>query len=386
MGLGYQYLYGALQPDVTQELELGRGAYAATGQVRNYIVALTGPFLGILLVRFGARPVLAVSICILSTAAMLLSYIQNWQQLLGATLLLGIGISGVGDITVGHAVSRWVHRSRGTALGFVYTASNLGGMIVVPLVATLAADESWRDAVRLTALGTLFLLLPFAALVRPAPADPADAPEPSAREQAEADMDLTEALRTRSFWVLVFAHFTYFAYAVAVTEHFISHLLDAGVTREIAVARWSTAVGLGILSKLVFGVVSDRIPPRHGMILLLGLIALSSLVLLLTPAEPFLWLFVVLFGFSYAARDVVTPLVVIDCFGVRYMAKIYGAIFPTLMVGGGAGAILSGLCFDWLGTYQPAFLTLAGLNLVAVALAPLLRSERRPQPGALTPA
>jgi len=375
MGLGYQYLYGALQPDVTQELGLGRGAYAAAGQARNYVIALTGPLVGMLLVRFGARPVFAVSLCILSTAALLLSTVDHWTQLLGATLLLGVGISGIGDITVGHAVSGWVRRSRGAALGFVYTASNFGGMLIVPLVAGIAAEESWRDAVRWTAIATLLLLLPFSALIRPAPDDD-DPDEPTAPEPDEGELDLRAAMRTRSFWILVFVHFTYFAYAVAVTEHFISYLLDAGVSREVAVSRWSTAVGLGILSKLSFGVISDRIPARYGMTLLLGLIALSSLTLLLPPSELVVWVFVVFFGFSYAARDVVTPLIVIDCFGLRYMAKIYGAIFPTLMIGGGAGGILSGLCFDSLGTYTPAFITLAALNVLAASLAPLLRPER----------
>ena len=383
MGLGYQYLYGALQLDVTEELELGRGAYAAAGQARNYVIALTAPLVGMLLVRFGARPVLAVSICILGAAAFLLSMVEHWTQLLGATMLLGVGVSGIGDITVGHAVSGWVRRSRGAALGFVYTASNFGGMLIVPFVAGLAAEETWRDAVRWTAMATVLLLLPFSALIRPAPEAEAEEEEEEEEEEeatepeaSEGDLDLRAAMATRSFWILAFVHFTYFAYAVAVTEHFISYLLDAGVTREVAVSRWSTAVGLGILSKLSFGVISDRIPARYGMTLLLGLIALSSLMLLAPPSEAVVWVFVVFFGFSYAARDVVTPLIVIDCFGLRYMAKIYGAIFPTLMIGGGAGGILSGLCFDTLGTYAPAFITLAALNVLAAALAPLLRPER----------
>ena len=191
------------------------------------------------------------------------------------------------------------------------------------------------------------------------------------------DLNLSAAIRTRSFWILAFVHLTYFAYAVAITEHFVSYLLDSGIPREVAVARWSTAIGLGIASKLSFGFLSDRIAPRHGMTLLLSLIALSSGLLLLAPTDALLWIFVVVFGFSYAARDVVTPLVLIDCFGLRYMAAIYGAIFPTLMIGGGAGAVLSGLCFDWLGTYRPAFAALALLNVTALFLTPLLRCERQ---------
>ena len=67
---------------------------------------------------------------------------------------------------------------------------------------------------------------------------------------------------------------------------------------------------------------------------------------------------------------------IIDCFGVRYLAKIYGALFPTLLIGAGMGAIVGGLCADWLGTYRPAFAGLAALNVVALVLVKLLRRER----------
>ncbi len=379
MGLGFTYVFGPLQPDLTSELAVGRGEYAAVAQTRNYVVALTAPLVGLLVVRFGARPVLASSIGLLAAAAFLLSGVENLAGLLGATLLLGMGISGVGDITVGHAVSRWVVRSRGTALGILFTASNLGGMLLVPLIASMAAEESWRDALRYAGAATLVLLLPCSMLVLPPPAtaaDPADTDD-AARASAR-DLDLRQALRTRSFWILVLAHLAYFSYVVAIVEHFVSFLMDRGLPHGEAAGFWGTAVGLGITSKLFFGFLSDRIPTRTGILIVFALLSLSSLTLLLAPAQPFLWFFVALFGFSYAARDVLTPLIVIECFGVRNMAKIYGAILPTLLVGGGAGSILAGICADTFGSYLPAFGGLAALNLLALALLTLLRHERSP--------
>ena len=375
MGLGFTYLPGALQADVTTELGLGRASYSAATQVRNYVVALASPGVGLLLVRFGARPVLAGGVAILCGAALCLSGARDWWGLVFSTLILGIGLTAVGDVTVGHAVSRWVSRSRGSALGIVYTASNLGGMLLVPLVAGLSEAHSWREALRFAGFGALGLL-PFAALVRSPRHDEVASELDASSEAHGVDMDLQQALRTRSFWILFFAHFAYFAYAVGVVEHFITYLRDAGVPRSEAANHWGRAIGLGIASKLAFGFLSDRIPARHGMLILLGAIALSSILLILAPRQPFLWLFVIVFGFSYAARDVVTPLIVIDCFGLRYMAQIYGAIFPTLLLGGSAGAILAGMCADWLGSYRPAFGGLAALNLAAFILVLALRRER----------
>ena len=246
-------------------------------------------------------------------------------------------------------------------------------MLLVPLVTAISVDESWREAMRLAAGLTLLLLLP-ALLVRRPPARFEEAGSEDA-DASQPAMNLSGALHTRTFWVLIFMHITYFAFAVAVTEHLIVYLTDQGLTPEAAAARWSTAIGLGIASKLGFGLLSDWIPARRSLALLLGLLTLSSALLLLAPAEPYLAIFVVVHGLAYAARDVVTPLVVIECFGLRYMAQVYGAIFPTLLVGGGLGAILSGLCYDHLGTYAPAFAALLLLNLASLCMIPLLRRE-----------
>lgn len=375
MGLGWTYVFGGLQPAVTEELEIGRGAFAAAAQTRNYVIALASPALGFLLVRVGAGPVFAAGLAILCGAAFALSAIESYAGLLSATLILGLGITCVGDITVGHAVSRWITRSRGAAFGMVYTASNLGGRSVVLAVAALAAGESWREGLQSAGLATLFLLLPFAALIRSPRPDEVEAPEIMHSEVASSDMDLHQAARTRSFWILVFVHLTYFAFAIAVVEHFVTYLIDEGTPPSVAAERWGLAIATGVASKLVFGFVSDRIPARWGMFILIGMLTLSSGLLILAPNPTFVWLFVFVFGFSYAARDVVTPLIVIDCFGVQYMAKVYGAIYPTLLVGGGAGAVLTGLCADWLGTYRPAFVIFAVLNLAAICLVPLLRHE-----------
>ena len=84
----------------------------------------------------------------------------------------------------------------------------------------------------------------------------------------------------------------------------------------------------------------------------------------------------VLFGFSYAARDVVYPLAIADCFGVRYLATIYGALMVVLAPAGALGPVLAGWCYDTMGSYDAAFGLFAGVNLAVLASLFLLRRER----------
>ena len=132
-----------------------------------------------------------------------------------------------------------------------------------------------------------------------------------------------------------------------------------------------------MVSKIVFGLIADRLPAKTALVLDFGLLAVSSLLLLLLPDPLLLWVFVVTFGFSVAARDVVTPLIVAHCFGVRYLAQIYGVLMLTLLPGGTLGPAFTGYVHDVTGSYTLAFQVLVVLNVSAFVLLLWVRDERR---------
>jgi len=78
---------------------------------------------------------------------------------------------------------------------------------------------------------------------------------------------------------------------------------------------------------------------------------------------------------------VVLPLVVAECFGVRHLARIYGALMLTLFPGGVLGPLFAGAVFDRAGSYAPAFATFAALNVLALAALFAVRTEASRAPG-----
>ena len=70
--------------------------------------------------------------------------------------------------------------------------------------------------------------------------------------------------------------------------------------------------------------------------------------------------FLVVHGFTVAAENVMLPLVVVECFGVAHLARIYGAIMLALLPGGVAGSVFAGWVFDTVGSYWTAFAVLRG--------------------------
>jgi MFS family permease len=89
---------------------------------------------------YGRRPILILSILGYSLLTGLTGFVQNWQQMMGATSLTRIALSGeqpVGTVMVAEtAPTKW----RATALGglvggypFGYMLTSLAGLVVVPL-------------------------------------------------------------------------------------------------------------------------------------------------------------------------------------------------------------------------------------------------------------
>jgi MFS family permease len=386
LALGFGYVYSTLLKSITEDLDLSRAAFASARVPLLFAMTAVSPLLGWLIVRVGARPVVAVSSLLILPVFLWLGRAEHLWHFYAGNVLLGLLTTGLGDITIGTVVSQWLTRARGFALGLVYTGSNLGAIVFVQIATWLAIHRSWRDS--FVAVGVLgaAVVVPFAVgVVRDRGPGDGLAELPVAESDVDGrpgdgggvrDLTAREALRTRSFWILFVALFSFFLYFLAVLEHFVAALSDGGLSHEAAAGYYSVAIGMGLVSKVAMGLLADRLTPRLAFVADFGLLALSSLLLLALPAAGFLELFVVVFGFAYAARDVVYPLIIVECFGVRYLPTIYGALMVVLAPAGSIGGIFAGWSFDALGSYAPAFRCFAALNLVVFSSLFLLRRER----------
>jgi MFS family permease len=379
MGLGCGYVFSATLKHVVADFDWSRAAYAAGGIPLLLAMGLSAPWAGALSERFGARAVVASASLLLGGSLVLLSRMESLVEFYLASALLGLGMTGVGDVVVGALASRWVRGGRGLVLGVIFVGSNVGGAAVPSLADAVAATASWRVAFLVIAVAAVALILPTSlALLREPPVGASDgAGSPS--DEPEPSLDLSEAVRTRSFWILAAALLAFYFYYLGVNQHLVAFVSDLGYSDARAAASLGFAVLLGGFAKLAMGLAADRVSTKAALIANFALLGVGSLLVLAAASPPLLLGFLVIHGFAVAAENVVLPLVVAECFGVRHLARIYGALMITLFPGGALGPIFAGAVFDRLGSYQLAFGTFALLNLLALlALFGLRRESGRP--------
>lgn len=377
MGLGVAYVFGPLLKHVVAEFDWSRTVYAVGNAPLLLAMALGNSLIGDLTERFGARRVLVAATLLLGASLFCFANVSSLPAYYATCGLFGLALAGVGDIPVGAIASRWVSERRGLALGFVYVGSNAGGSVVPLALGALASRGSWRSAVAWIGAAAVLWILPFALFAVREP--PAGRPQPEAEGRAapgpDPGLDLDAALRTWSFWVLAGVLFSFYLYYLAVNLHLVPYLTDLGYSDARAAASYSGAVAVGIAAKLGMGLAADRIPLRRALLANFAVLAFASLLLLGVGTPGVLPVFLVAHGFATAAENVLLPLVVAECFGLRHMPRIYGALMLTLFLGGALGPILAGAAFDRFGDYRLAFGAFAALNVAALALLPMVRRE-----------
>lgn len=378
LGLGYTYLFSAVMPEATAELGWTRAQFSSGRWPYFLMSALGGLAAGQWTVRFGARPVLITGALSLASGLALLSRTHDLATFWLSQALYGLFMAGLGDIAIAGVLTAWVPSGRGKAMGLVYAASNVAGFFVPQVFARGVPLYGWRATVLWMGLAGGAAILPFAWLAgRRAPGHglpPANL-RAAADDSAQEFMSLREALRTRSFWLLIFAVFGFFFFFVGMNDAFVSFLLDLGMTPGQAARYYGLAIGAGGLSKLAAGALGDWLHPRTGLLIDHGLLALASLLTLALPNQPLFFAFLVVYGFAIAMRDIVYPLAIGFCFGERSMPAIYGAVMMTLLLAAPLGSSVTSLVRDLTGSYQPAFAGFSVLNLIVLGALWFVRRE-----------
>jgi MFS family permease len=181
-------------------------------------------------------------------------------------------------------------------------------------------------------------------------------------------LTLREAVHTRVLWLLGLAFSATWIPVFIPLVHLVPFARDLGHS-PLAAASAISATGAGaVLGRLLMGAVSDRIGRRTtiaGAMLLQTLAFIGFAVV--RDLAP-LYATAVLFGFSYGTISTLFAAIIGDFFGREQAGSIVGFVFMLAGSMAAWGTLGAGAIYDATGSYRPAFVISAGLNLVALGL------------------
>jgi MFS family permease len=312
--------------------------------------------------RFGIMvPMIGGAVC-LGTGFVLAALAPNYWLFVVAQAV-AIGLFGVAT-TFGPLVadvSLWFRKRRGIAVAVVASGNYLAGTVWPPILTRLVESYGWRTSFMAIGLACVILMVPLALLLRPRAALD-DMPAPAALHREPSGTPFLQAM-------LVLAGLACCVAMSMPQVHIIAYCGDLGYGAEAGATMLSLMLGFGIASRLLSGLIADRIGGVGTLII--GSVLQCLALILYIPFDGLASLYLVsaLFGLSQGGIVPSYALVVRDNFPAREAGTRISMVLTATVLGMALGGWVSGEIFDLTGSYQLAFLHGIAWNLLNMAIA-----------------
>jgi MFS family permease len=373
------YSYGVFFKAIAEDFGGSRLGVAIGLTVTNAVGAIAAPYVGRALDKYPLRNVMGIGALFMAFGFLGLSFVQNELQFyLVLGLFIGFGASSMGNLATSKLVTNWFDKRRGTALGIAAAGVSLSGVIMPYISAELIENFGWRQGFLVYSAFTFLVVVPLIfRLVISRPEDVGLRPDGAMPikfddgsilppvEKAPPKMRLLELFKEHNFRMIVLTFSLLFCSMSATLTHMIPRLTDFGYTLVEASLVMSLCAGFGVVGKLSFGWLSDRLSVRKVMAIVIfkqftGQYLMFSSLDYLTFAIG-----ASMFGYGVGGVVPMHGAVVGKTFGRDRFGAVLGLMRPAMFPIQILGVPFAGWIFDVTGSYDIAFQVFLGLYFLA---------------------
>lgn len=351
---------GLFMEPLQKEFGWSRTVISSGPSIASLIQALLGPFFGLLVDRYGTRPLtipgLVLTIAVMASFGLVNGSTTMWMGLWMAFGIVSVSIKSTGWTT---AVVGKFTTSRGLALALTLGGTALSQTLVPPLGNYLINTFGWRSAFVWLAFGWGGVALVLCVLLfhdandrlrRGIAGQSSDKPEPAILP----GLTVPQALRNPALWCVAISNFVVMLLTMGLTIHLFPILTEAGVSRSEAA--WLVSLGgiSAIVGKILTGYLLDRYRPNWIGAITLGTASVVFLLLLDgIRSFPLIIIAMIVNGYAQGTKTQITGYLTAGYAGMRNFGAIYGVMSALMALAAGLGPLLGGLAYDLTGGYGP---------------------------------
>jgi MFS family permease len=371
-------------PHIEQEFGVDRGGASLPYTATMIGFAIGGIYMGRFADRHGVfRPLLLGSLMIGTgyiTAAMTTTITQFILVQAIAIGMLGSSASFgplVADVT------HWFQKRRGIAIAIVASGSYLSGAIWPPILTWGIEHYGWRETYTGIGITCFIIMVPLAFMHRRRPVLE-DYAVSGNGNGGRFSLPLKPGMSNRALMsLLVFAGVACCVAMSMPQVHIVAYCGDLGYGVARGAEMLSLMLGFGIVSRLISGMIGDKIGGVGTLII--GSVLQCIALLFYIPFDGLASLYVVSAMFGLAQGGIVPSyaLIVREYFPAKEAGTRVSIVLMATFAGMALGGWMSGEIFDYTGSYKAAFLNGIGWNLINMSIAVWLlmgqfKSRRQP--------
>ena len=383
LAMGVRHGFGFWMQPLSQANGWTRETYSLALAVQNLMWGVFGPFAGMAADRFGTmRVVLAGAVSYMLGLIWMALVTEPTLFIAGSGIFIGFGLACTAFGAVSGIIGRTASvERRSWAFGISGAASSFGQFMMMPIEQFLISSLGWQNAFYLLAAIIIVAMVPMSFFLR----EPPVVTGSGAQHQSSGEA-FREALRSRSFLLLLSGYFVCGFQVVFIGVHLPVYLKDEGVADPKVAVMALALIGLfNIFGSYYAGKWGGRMPKRY---LLSGIYLLRSVAIglfLLAPLTAWsVYLFAAAMGFLWLSTVPLTNGIIAGIFGVKHMSMLAGVVFFSHQIGSFLGVWLGGYLFTLQGSYDVVWGiaivlgVLAGLANLPVDERPALRAGLKP--------
>ena len=372
------YSYGVFFKAIAVEFGDSRLGVALGLTVTSAVGAVAAPLVGRALDRFPLKRVIGVGATSMAIGFVGLSQVETQAQFyLVLGLFIGFGASSMGNLATSKLVANWFDRKRGMALGIAATGVSMSGVVMPYVSAEIIQNYGWRNSFLIYGLFTFCVIVPLVLrFVVSKPEDVGLRPDgayvplvqngqdvPGTKPPPRLSMHAVS--RERNFWVIVATFGLIFCAMSTTLTHMVPRITDMGHSLSLASLVMSLCAGLGVIGKLTFGWLGDRLPMRRVLLLVVVVQFTGQFMMYANTELLYFAIGAAIFGYGVGGVVPLHGAVVGKTFGRERFGAVLGLMRPAMFPVQILGVPFAGWVYDTTGSYAQAFQALLGLYLLA---------------------
>ncbi|UCD69917.1 MAG: MFS transporter [Betaproteobacteria bacterium] len=366
-------------PAVQSEFGIARADASLPYTMTMIGFGLGGVLMGKLADRLGIVVPVVLGATLLSLGYLASAHAPGiYQFTLLQGLLVGVGTSATFAPLISDT-SLWFVKRRGTAVGLIASGNYLAGAMWPPVVQHFVQTVGWRDTHIGIALFCFCTMLALAMMLRRR----APLVEPAAAMAFGGSLPIRPlgVAPATLQWLLVIAGVACCVAMAMPQVHLVAYCSDLGYGAARGAEMLSLLLVCGVISRLVFGWISDHTGGLRTLLLGSVLQTFALCLYLFSDGLVSLYLISALFGFFQGGIVPSYAIIVREYFSPKEAGARIGIVMMATLFGMAFGGWMSGAIFDWTGSYGTAFVHGITWNLLNLSIAGwLLRLsiKRRP--------
>jgi len=352
---------------VVRHFKWSRAFFSLLVATAPLAAGFSSPVIGSLMDRCGERKIMIAGATMAGLSFLALSQADSAWAFFAIFIILGIGITASTIIPAALVITNWFAEQRGVVLGIAFAGIPLGGTAMAIVANQVVNYGGFRAGYIATAIPILFLVVPLVVKFMPTSTEIHKRKAGQvAAEQSLFGLELSEALRSRSFWMIAIAEVLFAAAGVGLRVHLVPFLTGLGYSPTLAAEVLSATFVFSAIGTFAIGRVVDKLGGRTT----LGLVFVGAAagIATLLAASHFIAVagFIFIFGLAGDTPAAIFPVVVTESLGAKRLGGLLGLLALCRTVGFAFGPVIAGRIFDQSGSYTGALLVFIALEVVSM--------------------